>query len=1185
MRKPKFNRSSTTTVHPKKATSRAPVVTLPTSLPGKDSVEPLLSRVSYSKIRRRFAIGHLTQHIQDSYRRFCEEGIGEVFRRMFPIPQDEKSEVQLQFLDYELEKSSYTWDQCKERGLTFSHSLYVILRLLNRKTGAIIEQRMYVGEIPAITERGTFIINGAERVVVSQLIRSPGLYFKDVQDIRGRSFFSARIVPNRGTWLEMGFDINGNIFARIGKTRRIAVTTLLTARNFSLDTQVIRHAPVHFQVENTPQNLVGWCPPFTLYDFDSRTKDGTGEILVKSYEQVTQVEARRLSLIQLSLQIPEDKNRPRILTLSAHQPVFDYWLPVKELPFYDAIKTTYQKDPFKSREDALRAIYVTLRPNESNPTPEVAEEYLRTRLFNTKTYDLSEVGRYQINHKLQTKSIPPSERSLTDIDVIESLRRLIQIQEKGGTPDDIDHLSNRRVRCVGELALEALRTGLQKMERSVREKLQNQDTAILTPQMLMNNKVLMTPLRNFFNTGRLTQFLDQTNPLAELTHKRRLSSMGPGGLTRDRAGFEVRDVHQSHYGKICPIETPEGPNIGLITSLATYARINHHGFLETPYYKVENGRLTGVIEFLTADTEDQARIAEATTPVDAANRLIPEWVSARYEGSFIWLKREEIQYIDASPGQLMGISASLVPFLEHDDANRALMGSNMLRQAVPLLKPETPIVATGMESRCAIDSGFLLFAEDDGVVESVTGDSITLFYNRIKRRVTYPLMRFKRSNQGTLIDQRPIVRRGQKVRKHQILVDAQGITRGELALGRNLLVAFLPIEGYNFQDAVVVNERIVREDFFTSIHIEEYDTEARKTKMGREVITRDIPNVPEELLKALDEEGIIHTGAVVRSGDILVGKITPQPAAEKSPEESLLWKITGSRLQDYKHTSKKLPHGVQGWVIGNRVFKAPEDELPPDVEQLVRVQVAVKRKLQTGDKLAGRHGNKGVIAKIMPEEDMPFLPNGVPIDLIFSPLCIPSRMNLGQLFELHLGWAASVLKLYPEVPIFDGATEEEIRTLLTLADLPPDGKITLLDGKTGKPFEEPVAVGVMYIMKLYHLAADKIHARSTGTYTLVTQQPLGGKAQFGGQRFGEMEVWALEAYGASEILQEMLTIKSDDIEGRRKAYKNIVEGRDIPDHRMPESFHVLIKELKGLGIDVRFFKRQTRKEGLEEGER
>jgi len=1103
---------------------------------------------------------------------------------MFPIPPDEKSEVQLQFLDYELKNPSHTWDQCKERGLTFSHPFYVTLRLLNRKTGAIIEQRMYVGEIPAMTERGTFIINGAERVVVSQLIRSPGLYFKDVQDLRGRSLFSARIVPNRGTWLEMGFDTNGNLFARIGKTRRIAITTLLTARDFSLDTRVIRRAPVPFTVENLPQNLVGWLPPFTLYDFDSRSGDGTGEILVKSYERITPVVANRISRLKISLQIPDDQDKPRVLTLNSRQPVFHFSLRVKELPFHDALQATYQKDPFKSREDALRAIYVTLRPNEANPTPEVAEEYLRNRLFNMKTYDLSEVGRYQINHKLQIESIPPSERGLTDIDVMESLRRLIQIQEEGGASDDIDHLSNRRVRCVGELSLEALRTGLQKMERSVREKLQSQDTAILTPQMLMNNKVLMTPLRNFFNTGRLTQFLDQTNPLSELTHKRRLSSMGPGGLTRDRAGFEVRDVHQSHYGKICPIETPEGPNIGLITSLATYARINHHGFLETPYFEVKDGRLTGKVEFLTADTEDRKCIAEATTPVDEAGRLIPEWVSARYKGTFMWLKREAIEYIDASPGQLMGISAALVPFLEHDDANRALMGSNMLRQAVPLLKPEPAIVATGLESRCAIDSGFLLFAEDAGVVESVTGDSITIFYSRKRKRHTYPLMRFKRSNQGTLIDQRPIVRRGQKVHKGQILVDAQGITQGELALGRNLRVAFLSLEGYNFQDAVVVNERVVRDDLFTSIHIEEYDTEASKTKVGREIITRDIPNVSEELLKALDEEGIIHTGAVVRSGDILVGKITPQPAAEKSPEETLLWKITGSRLQDYKHTSKKLPHGVQGWVINRRVFQAPEDELPPDVEKLVRVQVAIKRKLQTGDKLAGRHGNKGVIAKIMPEEDMPFLPDGTPIDLIFSPLCIPSRMNLGQLFELHLGWASSVLKLYPEVPIFDGATEEEIRAQLTLAGLPPDGKITLLDGKTGKPFEEPVAVGVMYIMKLYHLAADKIHARSTGTYTLVTQQPLGGKAQMGGQRLGEMEVWALEAYGASEVLQEMLTIKSDDIVGRRKAYKNMVEGRDIPDHRMPESFHVLIKELKGLGIDVRFYKRQTQREGLEEGE-
>ncbi|MGH8103058.1 MAG: DNA-directed RNA polymerase subunit beta [bacterium] len=1114
----------------------------------------VVDRQSFHKVKRTIDVPKLLEHQYDSYKWFCEKGIFEVFDRMFPIPADDKSPARLEFLDFKLDEPPHSWERCKERSLTFARPLYVTLRLISRETGEIKEQSVFIGDIPAMTERATFVINGAERVVVSQLIRSPGLYFKDVFDLRGRRLFTARVVPNRGTWLETGFDTNGNIFGRIGKTRRLAITTILTALGFQIDDEAITHRPISIAVDNVAKNLISWKAPFSIID------QKTGELLHRAFDTIDEAQTRHIE------KLPDR--------------TFTFELPVKPLPLEGALRNTWRKDPFKTKNEALREIYICLRPNESDPTPDVAWEYLKNRLFNKKNYDLSEVGRFQINNKLQLEVIPVTERSLTMVDILEVLRRLLVIQEEGGPSDDIDHLGNRRVRCVGELTLEALRTGLHKMERSVREKLQVQDIDILTPQMLINTKALMTPLRNFFNTGRLTQFLDQTNPLAELTHKRRLSAMGPGGLTRDRAGFEVRDVHHSHYGKVCPIETPEGPNIGLITSLATYAHINHHGFLETPYFPVVHGRVQPNIEYLTADAEDRSRIAESITPLDANGQIIPEWVSARYKGTLIWLKHDEIDHIDASPGQIMGVSASLIPFLEHDDANRALMGANMLRQAVPLLRPEPAYVGTGLERRTAEDSGYLIFAEGNGEVERVTGNEIVIRYNDRKKPVHYKLFRYKRSNQGTIIDQKAIVRRGDKVKKGDNLVDAQGIASREISLGRNLIVAFMPMDGYNFEDAVVVSEGLVKDDSFTSIHIEDYEAETRKTKMGKELVTRDIPNVPEELLKNLDERGIVRIGTVVRSSDILVGKITPKPATEKSPEEMLLWKITGSRLQDYKHTSKKLPHGVSGWVTDSQIFEEDKgDELPVGVEKLVRVYVAIKRKLQTGDKLAGRHGNKGVIGKILPLEDMPYLADGTPVDIIFSPLCVPSRMNLGQLLETHLGWAAAKHGFYAECKIFDGAREDEIRRLLKDAGLPDDGKVKLFDGKTGLPLEEPVTVGMMYVMKLYHLAADKIHARSTGTYTLVTQQPLGGKAQFGGQRFGEMEVWALEAYGASEILQEMLTIKSDDIEGRRRAYEAIVKGRDLPDHRIPESFYVLVKELKGLGIDVRFYKRLPRVEG------
>lgn len=1115
----------------------------------------MVHRVSFARVNRNLEVPPLyEEHQIGSYKQFLQEGIRTAFRQMFPIPHEADAEARLEYVRHRLEPPTISWEDCKERGLTYAHSLFVTFRLNLIQSGEIREQEVYLGEIPAMTERGSFIVNGTERVIVSQVIRSPGLYFKDHQDLKGRRLFSARLVPSRGTWMEMGFDTANHIYARLGKTRRVGVTTLLTALDFEIDGNVIRHKDVEFKVPARANELEGWLPPQTIID------PATGEILALAMSS----RISRATAEQIEKAYSHIKDA-----------IIKCFVPVNDLPLdaHESLLKTWRRDAHKNKEDALKALYTAARPTETSPTKEVALEHLRNRLFNRKNYDLSEVGRFQVSNKLRLFTIPPRHFTITPLDVIEVLRALINIQTFGGVPDDVDHLSNRRVRLAGELVLEAFRNGLQKGERSIRDKMARGDLTTAMPHQLINTRLLMTPLRGFFNTGRLTQYLDQTNPLAELTHKRRLSALGPGGLTRDRAGFEVRDVQYSHYGKICPIETPEGPNIGLITSLATYARVGEFGFLRTPYFKVENGRVTDNIEYLTADEEDRYFIVDATTPTDPDGYIKDDHVSVRSRGTLLWIKREEVDYMDASPAQITGASAALIPFLEHDDANRALMGANMLRQAVPLIKPNPPIIGTGMERVVARNSGYLIFADEDGIVERVTGDEIQI--RGTSGLKTYKLRRFRRSNQGTIIDQSPRVRRGQRVTKGDILVDCQGIRDGEIALGNNLLVAFMPMEGYNFEDAVVVSERLVKEDIFTSIHIEDYETETRRTKLGREIITRDIPNVPEDMLKNLDDTGVVRLGTVVKSGDILVGKLTPKPPSDKTPEEALLLKITGSKLQDFKHTSRKLPHGSEGWVIGIQRFSREEgQELPPGVEELVRVYVGVRRRLQVGDKLSGRHGNKGVIAKIMPVEDMPFLEDGRPVDLIFSPLCIPSRMNLGQLFELHMGWAASRLGIRAECPIFVGPPEEVIRDLMRKADLPETGKAILYDGRTGMPFEEPVAVGVMYIMKLYHLAAEKIHARSTGSYTLVTQQPLGGKAQFGGQRFGEMEVWALEAYGASELLQEMLTIKSDDIEGRWQAYRAITKGADLPYKRMPESFNVLIKELQGLCLDLRFYRRQ-----------
>ncbi len=1152
-------------------------------------------------------------HQLGSYEWFLREGIRRAFQEMFPIPHDPKADVRLEYVSHRLEEppGNLSWRECKERGLTYAYNLYVTFRL-RLPNGELREEELLLGEIPRMTERATFIINGNERVMVSQIIRSAGLYFHRDERTKHKERIVARLVPNRGTWLEMGFEGKGLLYARLGKTRRVPLTTLLLAVGFqplereTVDPEtgepkkelVFWHPPLRFEVAYRAEELENWQCPFTIWDpetgevlFEAQCERGT--ILDPETGEVwTDVVLTELEPAPRHQRISRDLAE-RIERLYARyrraKIVFYHEVPtlstLTKVRFTDErqqeqypLRRTWEADRHRAAGEALKALYTAARPAETSPTVEVAREHLKNRIFNHKNYDLGRVGRFQVSNRLAVYTVPPKHPTLTEIDIALIFYKLCEMQSLGGgIVDDVDHLSNRRVRLVGELSLDAFRTGLQKGERPIRERLTRSEiTSNLMPRNLINAQQLMMPLRSFFTTGRLTQYLDQTNPLAELTHKRRLSALGPGGLTRDRAGFDVRDVQYSHYGKICPIETPEGQNIGLITSLAVYAQVSEFGFLRTPYYRVEKGKVQPEIHYLTADEEDRAYIADATTPVSEDGTIVPTHVTVRNRGTLLFIPREEVQYLDASPAQILGLSASLIPFLEHDDANRALMGANMMRQAVPLLEPEPPIVGTGMERVAAEHSGYLLRAKEEGIVERVTGDEIVVRTRRGMDR--YRLVRFQRSNQGTIIDQRPIVRKGERVRKGQILADAQAIRKGELALGRNLLVAFMPLEGYNFEDAVVVSERLVREHVFTSMHIEDFECETRRTQHGLEQITRDIPHVPEEMLANLDDRGIVRVGTVVKSGDILVGKLTPKPAADKSPEEQLLIKILGPKHPDFRHTSRKVPHGIQGWVIDVRHFtrhsNGQRKPLPQGVEELVRVYVGILRKLEVGDKLAGRHGNKGVVAKIMPVEDMPYLEDGTPVDLVFSPLCVPSRMNLGQLLELHLAFAGKRLGEYYETPTFASPTEDEIWELAERAGLPRTGKITLFDGRTGVPLKNPIAVGYMYIMKLNHLAAEKIHARSTGSYALVTQQPLGGKAQFGGQRFGEMEVWALEAFGASETLNEMLTIKSDDVEGRWRAYRAITQGKDVPPPVMPESLNVLVREMQGLCLDIRFYRRK-----------
>ena len=1126
-------------------------------------------RRTYARIDEVLALPSLIEVQQTSYRWFLGEGLQEMFNEISPI-QDFTGNLVLEFIGYALGEPKYSVDECKERDATFSVPLRVRVRLINKETGEVKEQEVFMGDFPKMTENGTFIINGAERVIVSQLVRSPGVYFNSSIDFVGKTLFSGTIIPNRGAWLEFETDVNDVIYVRVDRTRKVPVTVLLRAIGYG-----------------TNNDILG------LYDHD-----------------------------------------PRILA-------------------------TLEKDHTDSLESGILEIYKRLRPGEPLNV-ENARSLFESLFFEPKRYDFAHVGRYKVNKKLSfvprvlhqtlvdnvldpegnvlaragetvsvemarmfeekgvsrvrlqgaekeivvinNERITPNVKHLTREDIVAAIGYILNLIDGLGNTDDIDHLGNRRLRSVGELLQNQFRIGLSRMERVVRERMTIQDVEAITPQALINIRPVIASIKEFFGSSQLSQFMDQTNPLAELTHKRRLSALGPGGLSRERAGFEVRDVHHSHYGRMCPIETPEGPNIGLIGSLSCFGRINEYGFIETPYRKVdkEKGRVTEEIIYLTADDEDNYSVAQANAVLDDTGHFQAEKVTCRYRHETVVRVPSAIDFMDVSPKQLVSVATALIPFLENDDANRALMGANMQRQAVPLLKSEAPLVGTGMEYKTARDSGVVVLAKNAGEIVYVSADSIMIRRDddpespnqHINGRTgeifpdeprenfprgcdIYTLQKFKRSNQGTCMNQRPTIVHGQKVAAGDVIADGPSTDQGELALGRNILVAFMPWEGYNYEDAILLSEKMVKEDVFTSIHIEEYESEARDTKLGPEEITRDIPNVGEEALKDLDERGIIRVGAEVRPGDILVGKVTPKGETELTAEERLLRAIFGEKAREVRDTSLRVPHGESGMVVDVKVFSRENgDELPPGVNQLVRAYVAKKRKISEGDKMAGRHGNKGVISRIMPEEDMPFLPDGTPVQVVLNPLGVPSRMNIGQILETHLGMAAKALGIHIATPVFDGAREEDVMAAFKEAGLPEDGKTVLYDGRTGEAFDNTVTVGYVYMLKLAHLVDDKIHARSTGPYSLVTQQPLGGKAQFGGQRFGEMEVWALEAYGAAYTLQEILTVKSDDVIGRVKTYEAIVKGENIPEPGVPESFKVLVKELQSLCMDVKIVDEQ-----------
>ena len=1157
------------------------------------------TRKSFSKIGDFVEMPNLIQVQKDSYNWFIEEGLGEVLKDISPIV-DYSGNLVLEFLDYHMEeKTKYTMEEAKERDATYSTRLHVKVRLINKETGEIKEQEIYLGDFPVMTDSATFIINGAERVIVSQLVRSPSCYYAQDYDKTGKRIYTSTVMPIRGAWLEYETDGNDIFYVRVDRTRKLPVTSLLRSIGFVTDEQILDlfandpkikatldkdtiktqdEAIIEIYKKLRPGELPTADAARNLFDglfFDNRRYDlakvgrykfnkklclatritgqvayddivdpSTGEVLAEKNTRITAEAAEAIQDSGINIvDVLVDDQKVRVIgngIVNIHKilPNVDLSdLHFKEGVNYNVLKSIMDTTPDEKLHDVIKERYNELVP-----------------------------------------------LTITTEDMIASISYLLNLDYGIGKVDDIDHLGNRRIRCVGELLQNQFRIGLTRLERVVRERMTIQDLDSVTPQTLINTKPITSSIREFLGSSQLSQFMDQTNPLSELTHKRRISALGPGGLSRERAGFEVRDIHYTHYGRLCPVESPEGPNIGLISALSSFAMIDEYGFVETPYRKVdkETGKLTDIVDYMPADEEDKYTIAQASEPVDAEGRFVNKMVKVRRRSEITEVKASEVDYVDVSPKQLVSVAAAMIPFLEHDDVKRSLMGSNMQRQAVPLLIPESPIVGTGMEYKAARDSETTVTAKNEGIVEKVTADEVQV-RNKKNEIDHYRLRKFKRTNGGTCINQRPVVQKGEVVKAGDILADGPATKNGEMALGRNVIIAFSTWEGYNYEDAVLISERLVKEDVYTSIHIEEYDCECRDTKLGPEEITRDIPNVGDDVLKDLDENGIIRIGAEVRPGDILVGKVTPKGETELTAEERLLRAIFGEKSREVRDTSLRVPHGEAGTIVDIKIFtRENSEELAPGVNQVIRCYIATKRKISVGDKMAGRHGNKGVISRILPEEDLPFLPDGTPVDIVLNPMGIPSRMNLGQVLEVHLGMAARALGWKVATPVFDGAKDYEIEDLLEEAGLRRDGKTILYDGRTGEQFIKPITVGVMYMMKLHHLVDDKIHARSTGPYSLVTQQPLGGKAQFGGQRFGEMEVWALEAYGAAYSLQEMLTVKSDDVVGRVKTYEAIVKGENIPEPGVPEGFKVLVKELEALGLDIRLYTHDNKEVELKE---
>ncbi|MEW9124334.1 MAG: DNA-directed RNA polymerase subunit beta, partial [Thermotaleaceae bacterium] len=1147
------------------------------------------NRMSYSKIDEVLDMPNLIEIQRRSYEWFLREGLREVFEDISPI-QDYTGNLILEFIDYSLDGDpKYEVEESKERDVTYAAPLKVKVRLINKETGEVKEQEVFMGDFPLMTDTGTFIINGAERVIVSQLVRSPGPYYSGQVDRTGKRLYATTLIPNRGAWLEYETDSNDVISVRVDRTRKQPMTVLLRAFGFGSDTEIL-------QLFGEDERLI--------HTLDKDNTKSQEEGLLEIYKKLRPgepptVESARSLLDSLFF----DPKRYDLAKVGRYK--FNKKLGILNRIFgYKAAETVvnpttgeiYVEEGQKIDRDAAVAIEnagikaVNVIGDDGKPVKVIGNNFVEIKAHINFPIDDLNIERKvhypvlkeildtykeerELREALKERSRELSPKNIIIDDIIASISYVLNLAHGIGEVDDIDHLGNRRLRSVGELLQNQFRIGLSRMERVVKERMTIQDIDVITPQALINIRPVAASIKEFFGSSQLSQFMDQTNPLAELTHKRRLSALGPGGLSRERAGFEVRDVHHSHYGRMCPIETPEGPNIGLIGSLTTYARINDYGFIESPYRKVDKKRgiVTSTIDYLTADEEDKFIVAQANEPLDEEGRFVNRRVVSRTRNGVIdVVPIDEVDYMDVSPKQVVSVATAMIPFLENDDANRALMGSNMQRQAVPLLQTDAPIIGTGMEFVAAKDSGTVILAKNPGIIERVSADEIIIKRDDGQGRDKYKLLKFKRSNQGTCINQRPIVSKGEHVEKGETIADGPSTDKGEIALGRNLLIGFMTWEGYNYEDAILLNERLVMEDALTSIHIEEYEAEARDTKLGPEEITRDIPNVGEEALRDLDERGIIRIGAEVNSGDIMVGKVTPKGETELTAEERLLRAIFGEKAREVRDTSLRVPHGESGIIVDVKVFTRENgDELPPGVNILVRCYIAKKRKINVGDKMAGRHGNKGVISRILPEEDMPFLADGTPLQVVLNPLGVPSRMNIGQVLEIHLGLAAKKKGWHVATSVFDGANEQDIREVLKECDYPEDGKLVLYDGRTGMPFDNRVTVGYMYMLKLHHLVDDKIHARSTGPYSLVTQQPLGGKAQFGGQRFGEMEVWALEAYGAAHTLQEILTVKSDDVVGRVKTYESIVKGENIPEPGVPESFKVLIKELQSLALDVK----------------